>query len=107
MGPEEILAQDVFKLEIDDMQLEDWDSLMEEVVIDNLSPLLYFRRTADGIQVGHDLPIYPLISNEWYHWPTKIVNVQPSDWKEINITFLDEEPRIIKVGIHLTNEEVE
>ena len=61
---DEILAQDVFKLEIDGTQQEDWDSLMEEVVIEDLPPPLHFRRTVDGIQVGHDLPIYPPILND-------------------------------------------
>ena len=61
---EEIMAQDVFRLEIDGTQLEDWDILMEEVIFDNLPPPLHFQRTSDGIQVGHDLPIYPPIPND-------------------------------------------
>ena len=104
---DEILAQDVFKLEIDGTQQEDWDSLMEEIVIEDLPPPLHFRRTADGIQVGHDLPIYPPVPNDWYHGPTKTVDVQPSEWKEINLAPSDEEPRMIKLGSHLTDEEVE
>ena len=82
---EEIMAQDVFRLEIDGTQLEDWDALMEEVIINDLPPLLHFQRTSDGIQVGHDLPIYPLVPNDWYHGPTKTIEVRPSDWKEINL----------------------
>ena len=46
---EEILAQDVFCLEIDGIQLEDWDALMEKVIIDDLPPPLHFRKTLDGI----------------------------------------------------------
>ena len=103
----EILAQDVFKLEIDGTQQEDWDSLMEEIVIEDLPPPLHFRRTTDGIQIGHDLPIYPLVLNDCYHGPTKTIDVQPSKWKEINLAPFDEEPRMIKLGSHLTNEEVE
>ena len=104
---DEILAQDVFKLEIDGTQQEDWDSLMEEIVIEDLPPPLHFRRTADGIQVGHDLPIYPPVPNDWYHGPTKTVDVQSSEWKEINLASSDEESRMIKLGSHLTDEEVE
>ena len=74
-----ILAQDVFKLEIDGTQQEDWDSLMEEIVIEDLPPPLHFRRTIDGIQVGHNLPIYPPVPNDWYHGPTKTIDVQPSE----------------------------
>ena len=103
----EILAHDVFKLEIDGTQQEDWDSLMEEIVIEDLPPPLHFRRTADGIQVGHDLPIYPPVPNDWYHGPTKTVDVQPSEWKEINLAPSNEEPRMIKLGSYLTDEEVE
>ena len=68
---EEIMAQDVFRLEIDGIQLEDWDALMEEVIIDDLPPSLHFQRTSDGIQVEHDLPIYPPVPNDWYHAPTR------------------------------------
>ena len=82
---EEILAQDVFRLEIDGIQLEDWDELMEEVIIDDLPPPpLHFQKTLDGIQVGHDLPIYPQVPNDWYYGPTKTIDVRPSDWKETN-----------------------
>ena len=104
---DEILAQDVFKLEIDGTQQEDWDSLMEEIVIEDLPPPLHFRRTVDGIQVGLDLPIYPPVPNDWYHGPTKTIDVLPSEWKEINLAPSDEEPRMIKLGSHLTDEEVE
>ena len=37
---------------------------MDEVIIDNLPPLLHFQKTLDGIQVGHDLPIYPQVPND-------------------------------------------
>ena len=104
---EEIMAQDVFRLEIDGTQLEDWDALMEEVIIDDLPPPLHFQRTSDGIQVGHDLPIYPPVPNDWYHGPTKTIDVRPSDWKEINLAREDEEPKIIKIGSQLTDEEVQ
>ena len=103
---EEIMAQDVFWLEIDGTQLEDWDALMEEVIIDDLPPPLHFQRTSDGIQVGHDLPIYPPVPNDWYHGPTKTIDVRSSDWKEINLAREDEEPKIIKIGSQLTDEEV-
>ena len=39
---EEILAQDVFRLEIYGTQLEDLDALMEEVILDDLPPPLHF-----------------------------------------------------------------
>ena len=80
---------------------------MEEIVIEDLPPPLHFRRTVDGIQVGHDLPIYPPVPNDWYHGPTKTIDVQPLEWKEINLAPSDEEPRMIKLGSHLTDEEVE
>ena len=104
---EEIMAQDVFRLEIDGTQLEDWDTLMEEVIIDDLPPPLHFQRTSDGIQVRHDLPIYPLVPNDWYHEPTKTIDVRPSDWKEINLAHEDEKPKIIKTSSQLTDEEVQ
>ena len=42
---EEIMAQDVFQLKIDGTQLEDWDALIEEVIIDDLPLPLHFQRT--------------------------------------------------------------
>ena len=72
---------------------------MEERVIEDLPPPLHFRRTADGIQVGHDLPIYLPVPNDWYHGPTKTIDVQPSEWKKINLAPSDEEPRMIKLGV--------
>ena len=50
---EEVLAQDVFRLEIDGIQLEDWDALMKEVIIDDLLSPLHFQKTLDEIQFGH------------------------------------------------------
>ena len=58
---------------------------MGEVIIDDLPPPLHFQRTSDGIQVGHDLPIYPPVPNDWYHGPTKTIDVRRSNWKEINL----------------------
>ena len=101
------MAQDVFQLEIDGTQLEDWDALMEEVIIDDLPPPLHFQRTLDGIQVGHDLPIYPPVPNDWYHGPTKTIDVRPLDWKEINLAREEEEPKIIKIRSQLTDKEVQ
>ena len=104
---EEIMAQDVFRLEIDGTQLENWDALMEEVIIDDLPPPFHFQRTSNGIQVRHDLSICPPVPNDWYHGPTKTIDVRPSDWKEINLAFEDEEPKMIKIGNQLTDEEVQ
>ena len=80
---------------------------MEEVIIDDLPPPLHFRRTSDGIQVGHDLPIYPPVPNDWYHGQTKTIDARPLDWKEINLALEDEEPKMIKIGSQLTDEEVQ
>ena len=104
---EEIMAQDVFQLEIDGTQLEDWDALMEEVIIDDLPPPLHFQRTSDGIQVRYNLPIYPPVPNDWYHGPTKTIDVRSLDWKEINLACEDEEPKIIKIESQLTEDEVQ
>ena len=80
---------------------------MEKVIIDDLPPPLHFQRTLDGIQIGHDLPIYPPISNDWYHGPTKTIDVCPLDWKEINLALKDEDSKIIKIGSQLTDKEIQ
>ena len=80
---------------------------MEEVIIDDLPPPLHFRRTSDGILVGHDLPIYPPIPNDKYHGRTKSIDVRPFDWKEFKLAPLDEEPKMIKVDNQLTDKEIQ
>jgi hypothetical protein len=102
----EIPALEAFHLEIDETQVGDLDACLEEAIIANdLPPPLHFRRTSEGIQVGHDLPIYPPVPNDWYHGPTDPVHVPPADWKEVNIAPPGEEPKIIKMGSQLTDEE--
>jgi hypothetical protein len=94
-------------LEIDGTQVGDLAACLEEAIIANdLPPPLHFRRTSEGIQVGHDLPIYPPVPNDWYHGPTYPVHVPPADWKEVNIAPLEKEPKIIKMGTQLTDEEI-
>jgi hypothetical protein len=56
--------------------------------------------------VGHDLPIYPPVPNDWYHGPTDPVHVPPADWKEVNIAPPSEEPKNIKMGSQLSAEEI-
>jgi hypothetical protein len=47
----------IFHLEVDGIQQEDWEALMEEkVVIDDLVPPLNFCKTSSGILAGHDVP---------------------------------------------------
>ena len=104
---DDISEYDAFHFEIDGTQPERWEDIMnEEVLMKDLPPPLHFYRTSDGIKVGSDLPIYPPVPNDWYHGPTDPVHVRPSDWKKIDLGIPGDEPREIKVGSQLTNEEV-
>lgn len=45
--------------------------------------------------------------NDWYHGPTNKVHVVIHDWKEINLVQSREDPKMIKVGVQLLDEDVE
>jgi hypothetical protein len=101
------ILNEAFHLEIDGIQPDDWSAYLDEAIVANDLPLLlHFRRTVDGIQVGHDLPIYPPVPNDWYHGPTDPVHVPPADWKEVNIAPPGKEPKNIKMGSQLSAEEI-
>jgi hypothetical protein len=95
------ITSEAFHLEIDGTQPDDWSAYLDEAIVANdLPPPLHFRRTANGIQVGHDLPIYPPVPNDWYHGPTDPVHVPPADWKEVNIAPPGEEPKNSRWGLN-------
>ena len=101
------IPSEVFYLEIDGTQLNDWSAYLDEAIVaNNLPPPLHFRRTLDNIQVGHDLPVYPPVPDDWYHGPTDLVHVPPTDWKEINIASPGEEPKNIKMGFQFSAKEI-
>jgi hypothetical protein len=98
----------IFHLEVDGTQQEDWEALMDErVVIDDLVPHLNFCKTLLGILAGHDVPKYPSVRNDWYHGPTLPTHVPHTDWKEMDIALPHEEPKLIKVGVDLSQEKME
>ena len=101
------ILSETFDLEIDGTQPHDWNAYLDKAIVANdLPPPLHFQRIADGIQVGYDLPIYPLVSNDWYHGPTDPVHVPPADWKEVNIASPGEEPKNIKMKSPLSVEKI-
>ena len=54
-----IITNDAFHLAIDGTQGDNWSILVEEgEAIKDLPPLVYFRQTCNGIQVGQHLPMY-------------------------------------------------
>jgi hypothetical protein len=98
----------IFHLEVDGTQQEDWEALMEErVVIDDLVPPLNFCKTSSGILARHDVPKDPSVPNDWYHGPTHPTHVPHTDWKEMDIALSHEEPKLIKVGVDLSQEKME
>ncbi len=100
---DDITYEDVCHLEIDATQIEDLETLMKEE--DILLDPLHFRRTSSGIEVGYNLPIYPLVPNDWYHGPTNPIHVREVDWKKVDVPYLREEPQFIKVSSQLFAEE--
>jgi len=61
----------------------------------------------NGLQVGSNVAMYLSVPSDWYHGPSDPVHVQTSDWKEIDVALLGEEPKLIKVGSHIEGEELE
>jgi len=64
-------------------------------------PLLHICKTAEGLQVGSNVTMYLSLPKYWYYGPSDHVYVQTSNWKEIDVSFPGEEPKLIKVGLHL------
>jgi hypothetical protein len=85
----DITYKNVCHLEINGTQIN-WhlNSLMEEE--DILFNPLHFKKTSYVVEVGSNLPIYPLIPNDWYHHPLDLVHVHEFDWKNIHVGFLGE-----------------
>jgi len=93
---DEISLESICLLEIDGTQTMSWNSIIAE---EALLLLLHVRKTSEGLKVGIDVALYPSVPSDWYHGP--------SDWKEIDVSFLGDEPKLIKVGSHLEGEELE
>jgi len=45
------------------------------MVEEDLLPPLHVRKTTDGLQVGSDVAMYPLVPNNWYHGPSDPIHV--------------------------------
>lgn len=80
------------------------DDFLEE---ESLTTPLHFKSTSSEIYVGENLPTYPPIPNDWYRGPTEQSHANPKDWQELDVSFPEEGPRKIKVGIQLTSLELE
>uniref|UniRef100_A9U5L8 Predicted protein n=1 Tax=Physcomitrium patens TaxID=3218 RepID=A9U5L8_PHYPA len=99
---EEVEEKEALRFEIDDTQLEEFKALMQD---EDIQLPLNFKKTSSGIQVGHTLSIYSSVSKDWYHGSTNHVHVCSSDWQEIDMALKRKEPKLIKIGSHLTHEE--
>ncbi len=101
---DDISVEDVYGLEIDGTQIEDLDAIMREETI-SPSPL-HFQQTSDGLQVGPNVSIYPSVPNDWYHGPTDPIHVIENDWVKVPVHREDEEPKYVKFGSQLNEEEL-
>ena len=100
---DEISYEDVCGVQMDGSQLENVEIFLHE---DELIPPLHFKRTSTGITVGNDVPLYPSIPQDWYRGPTEQPHAHHEDWKLVDVAFKGEEPKMIKVGVQLSDEEV-
>jgi hypothetical protein len=102
---DDILVEDVYGLEINGTQIKDLNTIMREETI--LQSPLHFQQTSYGFQVGLDVSIYPSVLNDWYHGPTDLIHVIENDWIKVPIHREDEEPKYVKFGSQLNEEELE
>ena len=100
---DEISYEDVCGVQMDGTQLENIEMFLPE---DELIPPLHFKKTSTGITVGTDVPIYPSIPQDWYRGPTEQPHAHHEDWKLVDVAFEGEEPKMIKVGVQLSDKEV-
>jgi hypothetical protein len=101
---DDISMEDVYGLEIDGTQIEDLDAIMKEETI--LPSPLHFQQTSNGLQVGLDVSIYPSVLNDWYHDFTNPIHVIENDWVKVPVHCEDEEPKYVKFGFQLNEEEL-
>jgi hypothetical protein len=102
---DEIQYEAVYNLEIDGTQPHHLEGLMDEAEF--LPPPLHVRKTSTNLEVGNDLPIYPTVPSDWYHGPTNPVIVPLHDYQEVDVALQGEEPRLIKMGAQLTQDEIQ
>jgi hypothetical protein len=80
ISADDIPTLKAFHLEIEEIQVNDSNSYLDEAVVANdLLPPIHFQRIPKDIQVGHDLPIYPPIPNDPYQGPIDIVHISQAD----------------------------
>jgi hypothetical protein len=97
-------VKNVYGLEIDGTQIEDLDAIMREETI--LPSPLHFQQTLDSLQIGPNISIYPSTLNDWYHGPTDPIHVIENDWVKVPVHHEDEEPKYVKFGSQLNEEEL-
>jgi hypothetical protein len=103
ISADDISASKALYLEIDEAQDGELNAYLDEAAVANdLPPPIYFQRTLEDIQVGHELPILPSTPNDWYQGSANRVHVPQADWKGIDIAYLQKKLKNIKRGVKYT-----
>lgn len=67
---------------------------------------LHFKITSFGITIREDVEDYPRVLTNWYRGPTEQTDVAESGWKYVEIKTNDGERMQVRMGVHLSNDEV-
>lgn len=73
---------------------------------EHLGRSLKFKTGSSGITVGEDVFSYPNVPLDWYRDNNEQSHVAKEDWKFVTVEFEGEEPRQMKMGSQLEDEEI-
>jgi len=78
-------------------------------ILEGSEPLegsLRFKTGSSGITVGEDVSSYPNVPPDWYRDNNEQSHVAKEDWKYVTVEFEGEDPRQMKMGNQLGDEEI-
>ena len=95
----------VIEVDVHLIGIEDVEGV--EVLEENepLGGSLKFKTGSSGIMVGEDVSSYPNVPSDWYRDNNEQSHVAEEDWKFVTVEFEGEEPRQMKMGSQLGDEE--
>lgn len=100
---DDIKIKDVFGVNFDGIHSQELEDLIEEI---DVNLYLQFKQTSSGLMAGNDVAIYLQIPDDWYRGPTEQFQVHNLDYKFMDVSLKNEDSKLIKIGIQLTEEEL-
>lgn len=95
-----VAKKNVFTVQVDGTQK--LKAFLENIPLGNS---LHFKTTP--ITVGEDVKYYPHVPVDWYRCPIEQTHMAESDWKYVEIKTKDGENRQVRIGSHLSEDEIQ